>query len=153
MPRTGSVKLYYILKLDLKLLGIKIGRDRFHKILKEQRLSVPKRKRFTRTTDSNHRFNKHSNLVKGLKLTRPEQLWVSDITYIKSSGATFYLTLFTDAYSKKIMGFYLADNMKTSSSKRALKMALKNRRYPKWKLIHHSDRGLQFMRTRIHGCA
>lgn len=144
MPRIGSIKLYHILKLDMKLLDINIGRDKFHKILKHLKILVPKRKRYTRTTDSNHLFNKRKNLVKGMKLDKPEQLWVADITYIKSASKNFYLTIITDAYSKKIMGFNLADNLKTVSSKKALEMAIKNRRYPNRKLIHHSDRGLQF---------
>lgn len=144
LPRIGSIKLYHILKMDLQLLDINIGRDKFHQILKDLKLLVPKRKRFTRTTDSNHRFRKYENLVKQMKITRPEQLWVADITYIKSATKTFYLTLITDAYSKKIMGFNLADNMKTESSKTALLMALNNRNHPNRKLTHHSDRGFQF---------
>lgn len=144
MPRIGSVKLYHILKLDMKLLDINIGRDKFHQILKDLRLLVPRRKCFFRTTNSNHLFNKYDNLVKGMNIRRPEQLWVTDITYIKSASQTFYLTIITDAYSKKIMGFNLADNLKVESSKKALQMALKNRKYPNRKLTHHSDRGLQF---------
>lgn len=144
LARAGSKKLYHILKLDLQLMDIKIGRDKFHQILKELRLLVPKRKKFTRTTMSNHLFNKHSNLVKGMKLTKPEQLWVTDITYVKTATKNFYLTLITDAYSKKIMGYNLSDNLKIESSIVALKMALNNRKYPRRKLIHHSDRGLQF---------
>ena len=144
MPRIGSIKLYHILKLDMRLLDINIGRDKFHKILKHLKLLVPKRKKFIRTTDSNHLYNRHKNLVKGMKLNKPEQLWVTDITYIKSASKNFYLTIITDAYSKKIMGFNLADNLKTISSVKALDMAIKNRMYPNRKLIHHSDRGLQF---------
>ena len=144
MPRLGSIKLYHILKLDMKLLNINIGRDKFHKILKHLKILVPKRKQFKRTTDSNHLFNKRKNLVKGIKLDKPEQLWVADITYIKSASKNFYLTIITDAYSKKIMGFNLADNLKIVSSVKALDMAIKNRKYPNRKLIHHSDRGLQF---------
>lgn len=144
MPRIGTVKLYHILKFDMQCLGINIGRDKFHQILKHLKLLVPKRKRFFRTTQSNHLFNKHNNLVKGMTLNKPEQLWVADITYVKSASKNFYLTLITDAYSKKIMGYNLADNLKTLSSKKALLMAIKNRKYPNRNLIHHSDRGLQF---------
>lgn len=144
LPRIGTIKLYHILKLDMQLLDINIGRDKFHQILKDLKLLVPKRKKFTRTTDSNHRFRKYENLVKLMKINKPEQLWVADITYIKSASKTFYLTIITDAYSKKIMGFYLADNMKTESSKKALIMALNDRKHPNRKLTHHSDRGFQF---------
>lgn len=144
MYRIGSAKLYHILKFDMLVNGIDIGRDKFHKILKDLCLLVPRKKMFFRTTDSNHLFNKHSNLVKRMKLNKPEQLWVSDITYIKTATGTMYLSLVTDAYSKKIMGFELSDNLKAESSKSALLMAIKNRKYPKRKLIHHSDRGIQY---------
>jgi len=144
MPRVGSVKLYHILKFDMLIEGVDIGRDKFHKMLKHLCLLVPRKKKFFRTTQSNHLFNKHSNLVKGMKINKPEQLWVSDITYLKTSNGSMYLSLITDAYSKKIVGYEVSDNLKAESSKKALIMALKNRKYPKRKLIHHSDRGIQY---------
>jgi len=144
MPRIGAIKLYKILKPEFKKEGIKCGRDKLIDILKQACLMVPKKKRFTRTTQSNHLFNKHSNKIKGIKLKRPEQIWQSDITYIKTKEGNLYLSLITDAYSKKIMGYEVADNMKTESTKRALERAIRNREYPKRKLIHHSDRGLQY---------
>ena len=76
--------------------------------------------------------------------TRPEQLWVSDITYIKTQNGHSYLALVTDAYSKQIMGYKLASHMKTSLCIEALRMAIKNRKYKNQKLIHHSDRGIQY---------
>jgi len=79
-----------------------------------------------------------------LKIKRPEQVWVSDITYIKTRNGYMYLSLITDAYSKKIMGYKLADNMKTENNVAALDMAIKNRNYPNRRLIHHSDRGFQY---------
>lgn len=144
MPRLGSAKLYHILKFDLLVEGVDIGRDKFHKMLKHLCLLVPRKKMFFRTTQSNHLFNKHSNLVKGMRINKPEQLWVSDITYLKTSNGSMYLSLITDAYSKKIMGYEVSDNLKAESSKKALVMALKNRKHPKRKLIHHSDRGIQY---------
>ena len=137
MPRIGSAKLYHILKFDLILNDVIIGRDKFHNTLKDLCLLVPRKKMFFRTTDSNHLFNKHSNLVKGMKITKPEQLWVSDITYLKSKNGSMYLSLITDAYSKKIVGYEVSDNLKAESSKKALLMALNNRNYPNRKLIHH----------------
>ena len=89
MPRIGSHKLYHILKLDLESEGVNIGRDKFHNVLKTLCLLVPRKKKFFRTTDSNHLFNKHSNRVKGMKLDKPEELWVSDITYLKTSTGSF----------------------------------------------------------------
>lgn len=144
MPRIGSVKLYHLLDVELILNGINIGRDKFHNTLKSLCMLVPRKKGFFRTTDSNHLFNKHSNLVKGMTINKPEQLWVSDITYLRTANGTMYLSLITDAYSKKIMGFEVADNLKAESSKKALIMAIKNRKFPKRKLIHHSDRGIQY---------
>jgi transposase InsO family protein len=95
-----------------------------------------------------HTYWKH--LDSGLSLialdhaTLPEQIWQSDITYIKTKEGNLYLSLITDAYSKRIMGYHLSDNLRTESVKKALTKAIKNRKYPKRKLIHHSDRGLQY---------
>lgn len=144
MPRLGTIKLFKILKPEFDNLGIKCGRDKLYCILKKACMLVPKKKKWTRTTQSNHLFTKHSNKIKGVNLKRPEQIWQSDITYIKTSEGNLYLSLITDAYSKKIMGFELADNLKTESVKKALKKAINNRSYPNRKLIHHSDRGLQY---------
>ena len=144
MPRIGCLKLYGLLKPKFEESEIKCGRDKLFKILRDARMLVPKKKKFTRTTQSNHLFNKHSNQVKGVYLRRPEQIWMSDITYIKTKQGNLYLSLITDAYSKKIVGYEISDNMKTESTKRALDKAIKNRTYPKRKLIHHSDRGLQY---------
>lgn len=142
--RTGGVKLLKLLKEDLKKHHIKIGRDKFFKFLRTYNLLVPKTKRHFITTNSKHHFYKYKNLVKDKAPTRPEQLWVSDITYIKTQNGHSYLALVTDAYSKQIMGFKLASHMRTSLCVDALKMAIKNRKYPNLKLIHHSDRGFQY---------
>jgi len=142
--RTGGVKLLKLLQKDLKKYNIKIGRDKFFHFLRTNNLLVPKTKRHFITTNSKHHFFKYKNLVKDKAPTRPEQLWVSDITYIKTQKGHSYLALVTDAYSKQIMGFKLASHMRTSLCVDALKMAIKNRKYPNEKLIHHSDRGLQY---------
>lgn len=144
LPRSGTRKMHYLIKDELKALGIKVGRDKLFAILRDAELLVPRRKRFFVTTMSKHRFYKHPNRVKDLQLTRPEQLWVSDITYIKSAQGHLYLNLITDAFSRKIVGHYLSDNLKVSSTAQALKMALRNRKYPHLPLTHHSDRGLQY---------
>jgi len=142
--RTGGIKLYKELKTEMNKQGIKLGRDKFYKLLKQYNLLVPKTKRYFITTNSKHQFYKYDNLVKDKAPTRPEQLWVSDITYIKTQRKHCYLALVTDAYSKKIMGYKLASHMKTSLCTDALAMAIKNRKYPNEKLIHHSDRGIQY---------
>ncbi|WP_253187476.1 IS3 family transposase [Mangrovimonas sp. DI 80] len=142
--KTGGIKLYSELKQDFINANIKIGRDKFYRFLKLNSLLVPKAKNYITTTNSNHMFKKYKNLVKDHVPTRPEQLWVSDITYIKTENGHNYLALVTDAYSKQIMGYKLDSHMRTSLCKDALAMAIKNRKYPNQKLIHHSDRGFQY---------
>jgi transposase InsO family protein len=131
----------------MKTKNIKMGRDKFFDFLRANNLLVPKLKNFHITTNSKHQFYKYKNLIKDSVPTRPEQLWVSDITYIKTDNGHNYLALVTDAYSKQIMGYKLANHMKTSLCTDALKMAIKNRKYPHKKLIHHSDRGFQYCNT------
>ena len=146
--RTGRIKLYSELKKPMRALGIKMGRDKFFDFLRAKNLLVPKLKNFHITTNSKHQFHKYKNIVKGSVPTIPEQLWVSDITYIKTENGHNYLALVTDAYSKQVMGFKLANHMKTSLCIDALQMAINNRKYPNEKLILHSDRGFQYCNTR-----
>lgn len=142
--KTGGIKLYDALKQDFINAGIKIGRDKFYRFLRLNNLLIPKTKNYITTTNSNHMYRKYKNLVKDHLPTRPEQLWVSDITYIKTENGHNYLALVTDAYSKQIMGYKLDNHMRTSLCTEALTMAIKNRKYPQEKLIHHSDRGFQY---------
>lgn len=144
MPRYGTEKLHLDIKEKLKQSNIKMGRDRFLKFCRNHHLLVPKTKRCFITTDSNHRYNKSPNLIKNLAITHSEQVFVSDITYIKLEDKHAYLALVTDLYSKKIMGYKLDDNMKTSLVKDALQMAIKNKEHNLEKTIHHSDRGIQY---------
>lgn len=142
--KTGGIKLYTELKQDFINTDIKIGRDKFYRFLRLNNLLVPKTKNYITTTNSNHMYRKYKNLVKDHVPTRPEQLWVSDITYIKTENGHNYLTLVTDAYSKQIMGYKLDNHMRTSLCIEALAMAIKNRKYHNLKLMQHSDRGLQY---------
>ena len=142
--RTGGKKLHKALKEQMEALDIKIGRNRFFDFLRNNNLLVPKLRNYHITTDSRHQFHKYKNLVINSVPTRPEQLWVSDITYIKTENGHSYLALVTDAYSKQIMGYKIANHMKASLCVDALSMAIKNRKYPNEKLIHHSDRGFQY---------
>ncbi len=144
LSRLGGKKLYYLLTPDFKEQEIKCGRDKLFGILREAGLLVKKRKNFTRTTNSMHRFRKYPNQIEGLEITRPEQVWVSDITYIRTRKGFLYLSLVTDAFSRKIVGYELADNLRAENSIKALNMAVKGRIYPMSELIHHSDRGLQY---------
>jgi putative transposase len=142
--KTGGIKLYSELKQDFIKNDIKIGRDKFYNFLKLNKLLVPKTKNYITTTNSKHMFKKYKNLVKDQVPNRPEQRWVSVITYIKTQKGHNYLALVTDAYSKQIMGYKLDNHMKTSLCTEALDMTIKNRKYPDKKRIHHSDRGFQY---------
>ncbi|MBL4887706.1 MAG: IS3 family transposase [Flavobacteriaceae bacterium] len=142
--KTGGIKLYTELKQDFINTDIKMGRDKFYRFLRLHQLLVPKTKNYITTTNSKHMFKKYKNLVKDQVPNRPEQLWVSDITYIKTENGHNYLALVTDAYSKRIMGYKLDNHMRTSLCTDALDMAIKNRKYPDKQLIHHSDRGFQY---------
>ena len=142
MPRLGTKKLYYLLSDKLQL--IKIGRDKFFDILRANHLLIQPKRSYHITTNSHHRFRKHQNQILDLEINRPEQVWVSDITYIGKREKPCYLSIITDAYSKKIMGHYVADNLNTESSLKALTTAIKQRKNKDLPLIHHSDRGLQY---------
>ena len=142
--KTGGIKLHSELKTPMKTLDIKMGRDKFFDFLRANNLLVPKTKNFHITTNSKHQFFKYKNLITNKIPTRPEQLWVCDITYIKTDNGHNYLAIVTDAYSKQIMGYKIANHMKASLCVDALKMAIKNRKYPNKPLIHHSDRGFQY---------
>ena len=142
MPRIGAKKLYYLLKSHLSEL--KIGRDKFINILKANHLLIMPKRSYHITTNSHHRFRKHQNQILELRICRPEQVWVSDITYIGKRDNPCYLSLITDAYSKRIMGFNVANNMNVQSSLIALKKAIKQRIDKDRTLIHHSDRGIQY---------
>jgi transposase InsO family protein len=144
MPRLGAKKLHTLITAELKSQDIKMGRDKFYGFLRANQLLVPKTKRYFITTDSKHYYYKSPNRLKELTISHSEQAWVSDITYIKTADDHAYLALVTDAYSKKIMGYSLQDNMKVGLVKDALQMALDNRSFKHQSIIHHSDRGLQY---------
>ena len=142
MPRIGAKKLYYLLSNDLKTL--KIGRDKFIDILRANHLLILPKRSYHITTNSHHRFRKYKNQLLDLQINKPEQVWVSDITYIGKREKPCYLSLITDAYSKKIVGYNVSDNLNTESSLVALRLAIKQRKNKEMPLIHHSDRGLQY---------
>ena len=143
MPRLGTRKLYYLLKQDFERQGVKIARDALFAYLKREHLLIKPKMNYTKTTDSKHWLKKYPNLLQTIKPKRPEHVFVSDITYIKSREKTHYLSLVTDAYSRKIMGYHLSDDMSAENVVKAFKMSVKNR-ITNQKLIHHSDRGLQY---------
>lgn len=143
-PRAGTRKLIEYIKEDLVENNIKTGRDALFNLLRNNGLLVKKTKRFHITTDSKHFFYKSPNLLKDTEIKHSEQALVTDITYIKTDQGHAYLALATDPYSKKIMGYAIEDNMKVEMVKNALKMADKNRMFKTEKIIHHSDRGIQY---------
>lgn len=143
----GGRKLYELLQPFLLAHQIKMGRDRLFDILSANHLLVRRKKKQAITTNSFHRFKKYSNLIKDFLPVKPNQLWVSDITYWKIETGFVYISIITDAYSRKIVGYHLADSLQTSETVKALLMAIdslpKNSESKKT-LIHHSDRGTQY---------
>lgn len=142
MPRIGTRKLYYLLERKLDLLSV--GRDRLFRILKANHLLIIPKRSYRITTNSHHRFRKHKNMIEQLAITRPEQVWVSDITYLGNRENPCYLSLITDAYSKLIVGYNVSQNLNTENCIKALEKALKGRQYKSETLIHHSDKGIQY---------
>lgn len=143
LPRLGTRKLYHLLAEDFRKEHIAVGRDKLFSILRAEQLLIVKKKRYTKTTDSKHWMHKYPNLIKGLQPIGPEQIWVADITWLNINNDYCYLHLVTDAYSKKIMGYAVSDNLAGANTMKALEMALGGRKYTT-PLIHHSDRGLQY---------
>ena len=143
-PVIGGRKLYYLLQHFLLEHQIKIGRDALFDLLAGHKLLVRKRRRRISTTQSHHWLKKYPNLIKEWHSEKPNQLWVADITYVPLSSGFLYLSLITDAYSHKIMGYAIADNLEAVHTTKALEMALNNLSEIPDGLIHHSDRGIQY---------
>ena len=143
LRRLGTRKLYHLIKPELESRGIKLGRDGLFTLLRERKLLINPKKSYTKTTHSKHWLRKHPNLLANLKVTEPEQAFVSDITYVESREGVHYLSLVTDAGSRKIMGHVLSRDMKATHMVKAVKQAARARMTDK-PLIHHSDRGLQY---------
>lgn len=143
MPRLGTRKVHYLIRPNLENHRIKLGRDALFDFLRSEHMLIKPRKSYTKTTWSKHWLRKYPNLYKDLRATRSEQVWVSDITYIGTRSGNTYLSLVTDAYSRKIVGHHLSADLRTEGVAKALEMAI-NKRKTKLSLIHHSDRGLQY---------
>jgi len=145
-PNMGTRKIYHLIGPDLKKSNIKIGRDALFSLVFENNLQVVKKKRRHITTNSNHIYKRYPNLIKDYVPLSPNQVWVSDITYIyNNKGDGFlYLFLVSDAYSKKILGYRLAKSLESKHAVNSLQDAIKNSCKPISGLIHHSDRGIQY---------
>ena len=144
LPRLGTRKLHHLMSKELELLNIKFGRDKLFALLGEYDLLIKPKRRYIQTTMSRHYLRKWPNIVRNLEIKEPDQLWVSDITYIKTEEGNCYLNMVTDAYSRKIVGYAIDVTMETTSMINALKMATKQKINTKANTIHHSDRGLQY---------
>lgn len=144
LPRVGTRKLYYLIQDQLKAKELKFGRDKLFALMRQYQLLIYPKRRYIQTTMSKHWMRKWPNLIKEIEVQHPDQVWVSDITYLKTEQGNCYLNMVTDLYSRKIVGYAIAPNMETQAMIEALKMANKQRRYKHLKTIHHSDRGLQY---------
>ena len=143
--RWGLRKMYPLIERDLTRLKIKIGRDKLFDLLRMNGLLVSKRKRKFFTTQSHHWLRKYQNLIENMVVSRPNQLWVSDITYVELNGEVMYLYLITDAYSQKIVGWNLSQDLKAESALEALNLAFQfQKNIVDHSLVHHSDRGVQY---------
>lgn len=143
LPREGTRKLMRSLHDDFQKQHLKIGGDQLFRILRENGLLIRRKKYSPRTTNSHHRSHKYGNVIKDLKTNRPDQVWASDITYIRTIKGFCYLALITDMYSRKTVGFDLSDSLELKGCVRALNKAIYNAKNTK-QLIHHSDRGIQY---------
>jgi transposase InsO family protein len=141
MPRIGGRKLHHLLRQTLLKSGhISLGRDRLFDLLRQNDMLIERRPKFVKTTNSNHPFKKYGNLILGQPITRPNQVWVSDITYVRMNNGFAYISLITDLFSKRIVGYHASTSLELKGCIKALNMALRQGK-PE---IHHSDRGSQY---------
>jgi transposase InsO family protein len=141
--RIGVTKLHHMLEGMRVEHGIKMGRDQFNAVLRDEGLLVRRRRTRKPRTTFSAPWKRYPNLIRDIEAYRPDQIWVSDITYIRVGTGFAYLSLITDAYSRKIVGYHLGRDMSARICIKALKMALRSRPLMSG-LIHHSDRGLQY---------
>ena len=143
-PRLGVRKVYGLIQVELKAAGVKMGRDRLFEELKKAGMLVERKPSlWPKTTNFNPNLPVFKNLIKRRQVTGRNQIWVADITYIRTQDAFMYLGLITDKWSRKIVGFHLGETLGTDSPLQALAMALKGLKRSE-RPIHHSDRGCQY---------
>jgi transposase InsO family protein len=143
-PRLGARKLRVLLRDPLAKAGVRMGRDRFFEVLREyDLLLLPRRSESPRTTNSYHNLPIFTNLIKTLAVSRPNQVWVGDLTYLRTEEGFMFLALLTDKMSRHIVGHHCSDSLESIGCQHALRMALKQ--LPEGvRPIHHSDRGCQY---------
>ncbi len=138
----GCYKLWIKHKTEFNI-EVALGRDKFFDLMRDEGLLIRRKRKYVKTTNSEHGFRTYSNKIKDLKITRPNQVWVCDITYISTLEGFMYLALITDLYSRKIVGYDISDSLEAEGCRRALKRALSMVKNAKG-IIHHSDRGIQY---------
>jgi len=143
-PRVGGRKLFFLLQGPFLMHGLKIGRDKFFEFLGQEELLILTSHKRVYTTQSHHWLHKYPYLCRNWAPSVAEQLWVSDITYLRAASRFVYLILIVDAYSRCIMGWQLSPTLEAAFCVEALKQALAARQYPERNLMHHSDRGVQY---------
>ncbi len=136
-------KLVKSLDNQFTIANLKVGRDTLFNVLRKHQMLTLRKKYSSKTTNSYHRFYKYNNIIKDVEVTRPNQVWVSDITYIRTVKGFCYLALITDMYSRKIVGYDLSDSLELKGCVRALNKAIYQAKGIK-DLTHHSDRGIQY---------
>ena len=143
-PRLGTRKLHHLLREGLAEAGVKIGRDRMFELLGRHGLLVERlRAEYPVTTSSGHYLPVYGNRVKGLEVKGPNEVWVGDLTYLRTAEGFLYLALLTDRGSRKIVGYHCGDTLEAWGCLQALEMALKGLPEDK-RPIHHTDRGSQY---------
>lgn len=143
LPREGVRKLIKSLDNEFTKANLKVGRDTLFNVLRQHNMLTLRKKYSARTTNSYHRFYKYNNIIKDIEVTGPNQVWASDITYIRTIKGFCYLALITDMYSRKIVGYDLSNSLELKGCIRALNKAIYKTKSTEG-LIHHSDRGIQY---------
>lgn len=144
--KMGVKKLYWLLQADVHRIDASMGRDKFFDLLRDWGLLIKRRRKYAVTTQSFHRFRVYKNKIQELVVVRPHQVWVCDITYVRTRKGFVYLFLITDAYSRKIIGWELSSSLGLAGALSSLSKAIKQCPCPQG-LIHHSDRGFQYCST------
>jgi transposase InsO family protein len=144
IPVLSTKVIYQMIRPTLRNHGITVGRDALHELRRDHGMLYRRKRRYVTTTDSHHRFYKYPNRIKDIEVTRIEQIWVSDITYIRLLDGFSFLSLVTDMYSHKVVGYCLYPTLEAQGPLVALRMAIASLTKPSEGLIHHSDRGIQY---------
>ncbi|HEY9815117.1 MAG TPA: IS3 family transposase [Candidatus Obscuribacterales bacterium] len=138
-PRYGYRRVTH----ELKREGWKVNHKRVARIMRQESLQCQVKRRWVKTTDSDHSYRVYPNRLEGLEVVRPNQVWVADITYIRILTGFLYLAVLLDLFSRKVIGWALSERIDAELTLAALEMAVEERE-PAAGCIHHSDRGVQY---------